>query len=478
MKTSLGYVCALACAWFTVELSMRVYALRGTPLALSFAVAAIITTEFGLGPGFASVGATAGILYVRFLLPGSSSPYAPGALIRLAVAVFAGTVIVLFCERQRVTGLKLRGALSTLRESTAMLAQAQRASNSAAWSFMHGDSKVRWATGAVEIFGLPPAESWTIEELLALVEPEDRRPLIHEVVTAHRFSLPFRAEFRIRIPSGDLRWLEAQGTLAPGTTQWSGLVLDISSRKKVEDALLRAEKLAAIGRLSATVAHEINNPLEALTNLHFLMASEDNLSSELRAYLEAADGELRRLESIARHTLSFARTRTDAGPIDAVPVTINAVAMFQSRCASRGGVIRLVSPDHAMVQVPTDELRQILTNLLSNACDALQGQEGTVEVSLQREGDNVTITVRDTGSGIAPDHLDRIFEPFFTTKQETGTGIGLWVTRELVQKVGGTIRATSSLPAAAPEASPFRTTFVVTLPSGEPPRPSGPPSGS
>ena len=272
---------------------------------------------------------------------------------------------------------------------------------------------------------------------------------------------PFRAEFRVTIVPGDVRWLEAQGTVSPGATQWSGLVLDITSRKKVESALLRSEKLAAVGRLSATVAHEINNPLEALTNLHYLMAGEENLSPELRGLLEHADGELRRLESIARHTLTFARPRLDAGPSDAVAIATNAVAMFQSRCLSRGGVIRLVAPAEAMVHIPADELRQVLTNLLSNACDALEGNEGIVEVTLQANPESVTIIVCDTGSGIPPEYLAHIFEPFFTTKSETGTGIGLWVTRELVEKVGGAIEASSD-----PGLSPFRTCFTVTLPSG------------
>jgi PAS domain S-box-containing protein len=439
---------------------MRVHALRETPLALSFAVAAFITTEFGLGPGLASVAATATILYVRFLLPGSSSPYAPGALIRLAVASAVGTIIVLFCHRQRVISLQLRTALESLRERTAALAQAQRASNSAAWSFVPEDDAVRWAEGGTEIFGLPAQECWKLDALLNFVHPEDRRILIDQILAAQRSSSPFRIEFRVLLSPGELRWLEAQGTLSPGTTQWSGLVLDITSRKKVESALLRAEKLAAVGRLSATVAHEINNPLEALTNLHFLIAGEDSLSPEVRGYLDAAEGELQRLESIARHTLTFVRPRLDTGPADAVPIATSAVAMFQSRCRSRGGIIRLIAPAQASVLVPADELRQILTNLLSNACDALENNRGIVEVSIEQLSGTLRVTVRDTGSGILAEHRDRIFEPFFTTKNEIGTGIGLWVTRELIEKCGGAIRVSSEA-----DGSPFTTTFIVDLPS-------------
>jgi signal transduction histidine kinase len=133
--------------------------------------------------------------------------------------------------------------------------------------------------------------------------------------------------------------------------------------------------------------------------------------------------------------------------------------MFQPRCASRGGTIQLLRNPDLMVAAPADELRQMLTNLVSNACDAIEGSSGLIAIDVSSDDEFATIEVRDNGVGIAPENLDHIFDPFFTTKPDVGTGIGLWVTRELAAKRGGDIEVrTEALPHG------FCTAFRIQLP--------------
>ncbi len=200
--------------------------------------------------------------------------------------------------------------------------------------------------------------------------------------------------------------------------------------------------------------------MEAVTNLLYLASSDQQLQPETRRYLEQADQELARLTSIARHTLTFVRT-TAKGPSNIAAIAESVVAMFQPRCHSYGSEIRLLQNLNFAVAVPPDDMRQILTNLVSNACDALMSCAGLIDVEISAKDEFAVIEVRDTGAGIAGDNLGRVFDAFFTTKDGVGTGIGLWVTKELVEKSSGHISAQSG------DGPGFRTTFRVEFPLTE-----------
>jgi PAS domain S-box-containing protein len=428
-------------------------------VALNFVAAAGITTFFGLGPGIVSIVATAALFYDWFLLPSSRSEFSPGILVRTALILGIGFLIVFFFDRLRMRGIRLRLALSSLREHADTLAQAQQGSNSAAWVINVKDRSIQWARGGAEILGRSFQEVATLDALIELVSPDDRASVERSAESAIQAGTPFQSQFRILLPNGETRWLEARGTPSPSDLHWRGVVMDITTRKNAEIAVLRSEKLAAIGRLSATVAHEINNPLEAATNLLYLVSLDTAMSAEARAYLGDAERELHRLANIARHTLTFARTKPNGGPTEVSPIIESVVAMFQARCNSRGGRVHYDSAINTKVDVPPDELRQILTNLLSNACDALVGEEGLVDVNLSSDAETVAVMIRDSGVGIPAENIGRIFDPFFTTKDDFGTGIGLWVTRELVEKNGGNITVSSQ-----GQPIPFNTCFRIEFP--------------
>jgi signal transduction histidine kinase len=220
-------------------------------------------------------------------------------------------------------------------------------------------------------------------------------------------------------------------------------------------AILRAEKLSAAGRLAATVAHEVNNPLEALTNLVYLSAAADNLPEEVREHLLLAEAELRRIAHIVRQTLGFYRETATPQLVDLATIAEESLALYRGRAESRSIRLALTEAETVTVRGNSGELKQVITNLLSNALDATPAL-GSVEVRVHRSGPHAVLEVRDTGSGIEPAHIEHLFEPFFTTKADVGTGLGLWVAKGIIDKQGGSIEITTN-PGEG-------TAFTVTLP--------------
>ena len=231
-----------------------------------------------------------------------------------------------------------------------------------------------------------------------------------------------------------------------------GIVLvfrDISERYASEQALIRAEKLASAGRLAAAIAHEVNNPLEGLVNLVYLARSEQD-PQKIRELLAAADRELQRIAHITRQSLGFYRENSSA-TLFRPDVVVREVFDFYSFRATQARVTLHVNiKTQQKAWGNPGELRQVISNLLANSLDACVAG-GAVCVRVRAAcsphdpaSDGVRIVVADTGSGIDPENLDRIFEPFFTTKKDTGTGLGLWVSRELIEKHGGRLGVRSS----------------------------------
>ncbi|MFB3812766.1 MAG: ATP-binding protein [Terriglobales bacterium] len=226
-------------------------------------------------------------------------------------------------------------------------------------------------------------------------------------------------------------------------------------RRRSQEQLRRMEKLAIAGRLAATVAHEINNPLAGITNLLYLLRDEP-LTAEGRHCLEVAEREIERVGQVAKQILQFYR---DSAPQTKVPVAevVNDVARVAGpRMRAKNVEFRASIPDAVRVCAVRGELQQVLTNLVANAIDA-SAQSGLVEITAHQDSYQVTIRVRDHGSGIPAAVAGSIFEPFFTTKKETGTGLGLWVAKQLVQKNSGSISVESRT--EAPSGSTFTLTF-------------------
>jgi signal transduction histidine kinase len=236
-------------------------------------------------------------------------------------------------------------------------------------------------------------------------------------------------------------------------------------------ALINSEKLAATGRIASTIAHEVNNPLESVTNLLYLARASDTLDDTTRSYLTLAEEELARLSNITRLTLSFVRTTPVRTPVEVADVFEAVFTIFRRRCDLLSITVERDYTPGLRIDIYEHELRQVVTNLVSNAIDALSNtslapEPGTtrrIRIQTLPYHGNAILLVEDNGHGIELANQSQVFDAFFTTKAETGTGIGLWVTRELVEKNGGHISL-----ASGDLTNGFRTRFRVEFPAAQP----------
>jgi signal transduction histidine kinase len=236
-----------------------------------------------------------------------------------------------------------------------------------------------------------------------------------------------------------------------------------------QEALLRSEKLAVTGRLAASIAHEINNPLEAITNLLYLMRC-DPTPEQMKLLLSEAEQELARVTEITKQTLRFYREPSQPVETDVASVLDSVLKLYGNRMtAACVSAQREMRAENALVLSTPGELRQVLANLVGNAIDAMRGG-GHLRIRVSEQPSSsplsslIRVSIADSGVGIPPEVLPAIFEPFVTTKGETGTGLGLWVTSEIIRKNGWKIRVHSSR-------TPGRsgTVFSILIPKlGEP----------
>lgn len=285
------------------------------------------------------------------------------------------------------------------------------------------------------------------------IHPDDQSRVLEAINGAIRTKGIFELEHRVLRADGSLGWTFSRAVPLKNADdeiiEWFGTATDITERKRTEDALFRSEKLATLGRLAATIAHEINNPLEAVTNTLYLarVSAEDPVS--VGQYLDMADGELKRVAHITRQTLGFYRESSAPAAVSLATVLDAAEDLLRARIkAKRANIEKQYDLDRQVRAVP-GELRQVFSNLLANSLDAIE-EQGTIKfrisklTSVTSGQPRIRVTVADNGKGIDAGTLPRIFEPLFTTKEATGSGLGLWVSKQIVEKHGGYIRIRSS----------------------------------
>ena len=307
-----------------------------------------------------------------------------------------------------------------------------------------------------------PGQSW----LRRFILPEDQEDVRRAIEDAVRNQRPFELEHRVLRADGEVGWtfsraiplIDKHGCI----TEWFGTASDITARKRAEEALVRNEKLATLGRLAASIAHEINNPLEATTNLIFLARIAAERSEDPSQFLEAAEAELKRIAHITRQSLGFYRESSMPLEISVTALIEDSIELLRGKIATKSVRIHRHWREDVRVTAVPGELRQIFSNLVANAVDALEpGGAITIRVSKRKILDKpqVRITFADSGCGIEPSRRSKVFDPFYSTKGNLGTGLGLWVTRQIVEKHRGTIRmkSRSRLPRTG-------TVFSITFP--------------
>jgi signal transduction histidine kinase len=274
-----------------------------------------------------------------------------------------------------------------------------------------------------------------------------------------------QGELEVLMPSGKRITMMGHSTpLRDASGQVRGCVgafVDITVRKRTEEALLRSEKLATVGRMAATIAHEINNPLETITNAVFLASLDPALSPDTRQMLDLASSELERVAHITRQALGFYRGNAAPTQVDTRELVDGVLDLFAPKLRGKNITVERLYHDRVPpIEAIAGEIRQIVSNFISNSIDAVaHGGRIAVRISpafsMNGKG-RVHMSFADNGTGIAPEHLKQIFEPFFTTKDTIGTGLGLWVVNEIVTRHGGRIRARSRVGRG--------TVFSVSLP--------------
>jgi PAS domain S-box-containing protein len=246
----------------------------------------------------------------------------------------------------------------------------------------------------------------------------------------------------------------------------SKVLRDVRERKQLEQSLLQAEKIAATGKMAATIAHEINNPLESVLNLIYLARTNASHPDQVVGFLNMAEAELVRVSHIAKQTLGYYREHSGPVKVALDELIGDTLKIYRSKLTASGIRIRTELNSNRQIVLRKGELMQVISNLVTNAMYAMPSG-GTLTASVQevkelgRQG--LLLSIEDTGEGILPENIERIFEPFFTTRSSIGTGIGLWVAKQFIEGHKGTIRVQSSIDPAS-----HGTTMSIFLPFDNP----------
>jgi PAS domain S-box-containing protein len=308
-----------------------------------------------------------------------------------------------------------------------------------------------WNSGAERIFGYSAQEmlGQSIFRLACVGGEEDMIAVLDQIRRGERVD-----HYETMRRRKDGKEIAVSLTISP-MRSFSGEIVgaskiarDISARKQAETAMRIAETLAAVGRLATSIAHDINNPLAAATNLLFLLENE-NLSEEGKHYLETAQRELSRISHITAQALGFYRSRGELIWLSIATILDDALVLHHDRCSALGIEVSRDYDSAPQIFCRPGELRQVMVNLVGNALDAMPSG-GRLQLRIRRTTDWIKggralcIAVADTGGGMSAETRHRLFEPFYTTKQGTGSGLGLWICADIVGKYNGRISMRSN----------------------------------
>ncbi len=473
VRTLLGCVTGV----LAVSFSYFIHPLHSFPMLLAFPTVVLCGWFFGMAGSFGC--AIVDILLIDNLLTREEMRFSSGFgldIVRLVLFLILSTLLGVLLRRFADQRIELRSqglrenllveqsqremaeerarAGEVLRERDEILQIALRVNGLGLWAWDIASNTVHRSDEAYRMVGRKPETIGpSPEEWLAVVHPEDRGELSRVMEETRARGGEYRQHYRVVWPDGSIRWVESQGKCQKDSeghvTRLVGVLADITHRRLAEEAMLRAEKLAVAGRLAASVAHEINNPLEAVANLLYLITLSPT-AEDAHTHARSALDELLRVSLLTQSTLKFHRQYGAPRSTLLSEVLEGVLAMFRGRM----NAVEIALIVHTVNEVPIacmpSEVQQIFANLLANALDAM-APRGRIVIRLRPSRDwrsggaqGMRITFADTGVGMDRATMRRIFEPFFTTKIETGTGLGLWVVAQLVERHGGDIRVWST----------------------------------
>jgi PAS domain S-box-containing protein len=344
-----------------------------------------------------------------------------------------------------------RAAENQIREQRERFEFATNAAQIGYWFCDLPFDKLVWDARVKEHFWLPPDADADINLFYERLHPEDREPTRRAIEDSIANHTGYDIEYRTVSPEGRQKWIHATGRTAYDANAkpiwFDGVTQDVTALKQTREALIRSEKLALVGRLATVISHEINNPLEAVINLLYLIQQNSD-EETVKTFSKSAQQELARVSHIVTNTLRFNRQAHNSAQEKMSDLLESAVAIYQPRMRDVGIAILRDYQDTERVLCVGSELRQVFANIIGNAFDASKrGGKLMLRTRDQihpRTGKpGVRVTIADSGTGMDNATRMRLFEPFFTTKGDKGTGLGLWVSREILKKYHTTLHVKS-----------------------------------
>lgn len=465
------FLLAVLAGSLAVVVSYALPFLRPFPLLVPFPVAMIAYWYLGMGPGILCA-ILETVLTVPLVRQAATVPAGPVreelriSLFLLVTIAFGWFLRILDKQRSQLAFKDLQQQLDTahmqrelaeeraqaseiLREREDILQLALRANGMGVWIWDLTTGAVQWSDEVYRIIGHSPgAFEPSTSIFMDFIHPEDSPRVRAAVQRTQTMGTEYHQQYRVRLPDSSERWVESKGRCQRDVQgrphRIVGVIADVTARKLSEEAMLRAEKLAVAGRLAASVAHEINNPLEAVANLLYLVTTSDTIADAAGLAHQALD-ELMRVSLITQQTLKFHRQTGTPRLTRLSDVLQTVIALFHGRLLISRIDADLRSDRETSISCMPGEIQQIFANLVSNAIDAMpRGGRLTIRVRASRDWRNydtqgMRVTFLDSGTGMSHITRKRIFEPFFTTKADTGTGLGLWVVAQLVERHSGSI---------------------------------------
>jgi signal transduction histidine kinase len=458
----LGYVLAFTLPAAALGLTLILWQSCPTVFLLFFGAVSIVAWQ-GLWPGMIAALESAALADYYLMPPKHAWVHDPHTLLMIWIFLLCCALISWLGDRQGRALRLYHRMTAKLAEEHNRLKLALSAADAFAWQCdVTADSRLHSDNGeALKILQYALFQ----KKSPGTVHPEDEKKLNRILLQQIREPASFQVEYRLL--GAETRWFRTNGQAVTRSAEkprrMVGVTFDITKAKQAEEALRNSERLATAGQLAATIAHEINNPLESIGSLVHLVQRTEGMPVEAAEYLDLIKGEVERLADISRYTLGLykeSRTPVNVALGDALNVILS---LYRKKAYKKKAQLNTAWNNNLRFCGAVGELKQIVANLVSNAVDASH-EGGTIVVrareSVRGDLPGILITVADDGSGISVKNRKRVFNPFFTTKEEKGTGLGLWVTQDLVARVGGDIRLKTAV------TGPHRgTTFTVFLPT-------------
>jgi PAS domain S-box-containing protein len=397
-------------------------------------------------------GRNLGLIQLSHKLNGEFSPDDEAILVQLThMASVAIDNVRLYREAQEKIA-ETRRAQEMLERGKESMQLAQQYVGIGIWEWDLQTGELAWSDEIRRLHGIEVEkfdgryESW-MENIVS----EDRQHVHQSITNALANKGEYEVQYRVIFADKSLHWLEARGrTIVMGDVpvRILGVAMDVTSRKAAEQTLRQSEKIAATGRLAASIAHEINNPLASVMNALYILRTNSNLPETALVYVKTAEEELARVVHITKQTLGFYR-EISSPVMSSVPQLFEEVlAAYDARIEQSQIVIHKNFNDVGQLAAFPSELRQVFSNLILNSVEAISSPGSNIYIRVRQADDGqgrsgIRITVADDGCGIPAENMFHIFEPFFTTKDSKGTGLGLWVSQGIVQKHQGKLRLRS-----------------------------------